>query len=435
MLDALLEGKSNAEIADALGISQDGAKWHVGQLLGETGLDDRRELADWWRSQRERVEARGFLGGLLGLGARLAMAAPVVALAVWLVAYDPLHVGRGPEASASLPAATAPATATALPSPAPSVTPAPAGAWIFDLRSGIVTPIYTANFNMRWLDEGHLLTQAGSRPIVVDSAGAVVRELPANAAAMAFPGKDGKVLLLDNPTFQFSELDIATGQQRPLVALGPPPTATRSVSSRTWAISPAGDLLALAEAKEDGEFAIEVMRMDGSGRTTVWAEPPDAAVGSIVWSPDSSRLLVILTARRAQTPGAVEEPREALVIDPAGRVLLRQPTDSRDARWLGSSSVYFPNGAGAAQGARLTAVIDVPGGAIAPGTPSAGLLCFSPDGRYAVYANTASGRAAGHRVVDLRGGQTVLENPTRTEVSACDWTPDSTRVVLSFGGK
>ncbi len=65
-------------------------------------------------------------------------------------------------------------------------------------------------------------------------------------------------------------------------------------------------------------------------------------------------------------------------------------------------------------------------------------MCRSPDGRYGVYADATSGpagRRQTHRVVELGTGTVVLESPTRTEIGACDWTSDSRRVVLSFGGK
>jgi DNA-binding CsgD family transcriptional regulator len=54
VLDAVTENKTNAEIAALLGITLNGAKWHVGELLGKTGLRDRQELASWWLTQRER---------------------------------------------------------------------------------------------------------------------------------------------------------------------------------------------------------------------------------------------------------------------------------------------------------------------------------------------------------------------------------------------
>ena len=43
-----MAGRTNAEIGQALGISADGVKWYVGELLLETGLANRRELASWW---------------------------------------------------------------------------------------------------------------------------------------------------------------------------------------------------------------------------------------------------------------------------------------------------------------------------------------------------------------------------------------------------
>ena len=54
VLDLLAEDNTNAEIAERLGVTVDGVKWHVGELLGETGLEDRRALAAWWKEDRER---------------------------------------------------------------------------------------------------------------------------------------------------------------------------------------------------------------------------------------------------------------------------------------------------------------------------------------------------------------------------------------------
>jgi murein DD-endopeptidase MepM/ murein hydrolase activator NlpD len=45
------EGKTNPEIADALGISLDGAKYHVSELLGRLGLERREEIAAWYWAQ------------------------------------------------------------------------------------------------------------------------------------------------------------------------------------------------------------------------------------------------------------------------------------------------------------------------------------------------------------------------------------------------
>jgi DNA-binding CsgD family transcriptional regulator len=57
VLDALVEGKTNFEIAELLGITLDGAKWHVGEMLSLTGLTDRQALAQWWRQGRNRKQS------------------------------------------------------------------------------------------------------------------------------------------------------------------------------------------------------------------------------------------------------------------------------------------------------------------------------------------------------------------------------------------
>jgi DNA-binding CsgD family transcriptional regulator len=61
VLDLLAEGKTNAEIADRLGITADGVKWHISELLGETGLADRQALARWWVEERAQRRQPAFL--------------------------------------------------------------------------------------------------------------------------------------------------------------------------------------------------------------------------------------------------------------------------------------------------------------------------------------------------------------------------------------
>ena len=58
ILDALIQGRTNAEIGRAVGISADGVKWYVSQFLLETGLTNRRELAGWWRERRLELLSR-----------------------------------------------------------------------------------------------------------------------------------------------------------------------------------------------------------------------------------------------------------------------------------------------------------------------------------------------------------------------------------------
>jgi len=61
VLEGVAAGKSNGVIAGELGITLDGVKWHVSELLGETGLASRQELAEWYRRQTPARAAPAFL--------------------------------------------------------------------------------------------------------------------------------------------------------------------------------------------------------------------------------------------------------------------------------------------------------------------------------------------------------------------------------------
>ena len=55
VLDLLVAGKSNKEIAEALGISLDGAKWHLREIFAKLGVGSREEAAAYWRAQESGV--------------------------------------------------------------------------------------------------------------------------------------------------------------------------------------------------------------------------------------------------------------------------------------------------------------------------------------------------------------------------------------------
>jgi len=52
ILGLIERGHTNREIADLLGLSIDGAKWNVSEILTKLGLDSREEAAEYWRSRR-----------------------------------------------------------------------------------------------------------------------------------------------------------------------------------------------------------------------------------------------------------------------------------------------------------------------------------------------------------------------------------------------
>ena len=68
VLDLLVAGKTNGEIGETLGMTLDGAKWNVGEILGKLGLESREQAAEYWRWRARRTNRVPAMRGLLGLG-------------------------------------------------------------------------------------------------------------------------------------------------------------------------------------------------------------------------------------------------------------------------------------------------------------------------------------------------------------------------------
>ena len=65
VLALVREGLTNEQIASRLGISRDGVKYHVSEILGKLGMEDRIEAARWYdRQTRQRAGLFGWFGGL-----------------------------------------------------------------------------------------------------------------------------------------------------------------------------------------------------------------------------------------------------------------------------------------------------------------------------------------------------------------------------------
>lgn len=68
VLDLLAAGKTNPQIAEELGISLDGAKWHVSEVLFRLGVTTREEAAAAWGESRSAERKRRFaIAGVYGL--------------------------------------------------------------------------------------------------------------------------------------------------------------------------------------------------------------------------------------------------------------------------------------------------------------------------------------------------------------------------------
>lgn len=100
ILELILAGKTNDEIAAEVQISVAGVKWHVHQMLAETGLSDRQELARWWMDERD---SRPALVPLFALARPFWPAIPVAgALSLLLVAIlAPNAAGNRPDSIAA----------------------------------------------------------------------------------------------------------------------------------------------------------------------------------------------------------------------------------------------------------------------------------------------------------------------------------------------
>lgn len=132
VIELMAKGKTNAQIGDALGISLDGAKWHVGEILSVLGVDTREQAVVVWR-ERARLDRRvgraaraiSPIAGLklIGAGAATVLVAGTAA-GVWLL------LANGSDDSSSMPDASPSATAEATSAPStatPTWTPFVAG--------------------------------------------------------------------------------------------------------------------------------------------------------------------------------------------------------------------------------------------------------------------------------------------------------------------
>lgn len=84
VLRLIARGETNGQIAERLGISLAGAKWHVSEIIGRLGVESREEAADVWREHRRLGRKVARLGGVLAVpkaGWMAVSAAALVAVA------------------------------------------------------------------------------------------------------------------------------------------------------------------------------------------------------------------------------------------------------------------------------------------------------------------------------------------------------------------
>jgi DNA-binding CsgD family transcriptional regulator len=111
VLRLIAAGKTNPEIGEALGISLDGAKWHVREIMAKLDVSTREEAGEWWqaheglrsrvaRALRSIVPASLWLRVGLGVAVVGGGAAVVIGL-VTLGGFGSSQKGAGPPGSAT----------------------------------------------------------------------------------------------------------------------------------------------------------------------------------------------------------------------------------------------------------------------------------------------------------------------------------------------
>jgi DNA-binding CsgD family transcriptional regulator len=88
----IASGKTNFEVAQTLGITLDGAKWHLREIMARFGCDTREEAVAIWKSRRPKTARRLLAPAawkVVGVGAAALAGAAIIALVVASRATDP----------------------------------------------------------------------------------------------------------------------------------------------------------------------------------------------------------------------------------------------------------------------------------------------------------------------------------------------------------
>ncbi len=114
VLDLIGRGRTNYEIAQKLGISLDGAKWHVREVLARLGVDSREQAAARWKHERSWLSrTRGAFVGLLHAAPIRVALIGTTAAAVSIAVAGAIYIGRGDDTPADPIQSPTPATAVA----------------------------------------------------------------------------------------------------------------------------------------------------------------------------------------------------------------------------------------------------------------------------------------------------------------------------------
>ena len=131
VMELIARGFTNPQIAEKLGITLDGAKWHVREILTKVGAENREEAVAWWRrehrpSQRLQRAARVLVSATV-LRIAAGVAVVVIAGVLGTLALIALKDDEPPAAADNTATAAATATATTDTTPTPIAPPTTVG--------------------------------------------------------------------------------------------------------------------------------------------------------------------------------------------------------------------------------------------------------------------------------------------------------------------
>jgi DNA-binding CsgD family transcriptional regulator len=349
ILDALLGGQTNAEIAVRLRLSPETVKWHISELLAETGFADRHALASWWRSNRSRHQERR---GLFVPAGALRFAPLLVALlvaAVTLRLVLPSHDENRASEAASPPEEPTTATESAVGLPSSLA----AAAWVFDIGQGTAQPVPVSVWAAQWYEPGKtLLAKAGTAiQVIVDLNGKALAQFAQEDENDPYISIDATALYGSGALLwrwrdrTLSRYDSAADAERLLLTLQP----SAEHRHTDFEVSPDRTRIAYTQVNADTTSLI-VADMDGGNQVTLLSRPARDEVYFDGWSPDGSALLVFAGTRKdCRRPIEFDlctiVDASSLVLDLAGNVLWQQAGTHWQVQWAGPDHLLIQDGA------------------------------------------------------------------------------------------
>ena len=308
VMTLLREGLTNREIAERLGISLNGARYHVSEILSKLGVSTREEAARWQQEQSPQGRRWRF-GGLLTPGALFkAVAGATVSVAVVglvLLALGVIAMDQRDEES-NVPSTEA--TVTLPPGPMGKLVYVDDGdIWTKQLPDGTPQRLTTdgRSFAPRWSPSGEWIlfekpvTRGSAETYVIREDGTSLRRILALPWGKAtWSPVDDRLAYIEAERLVVEDAD---GGNR-VTLVDRPPQERFTVSTLRW--SPDGQWVAYALQQAMANptafdccgrayVGLWASRADGSEHRELLADsgPPRAGVIVAGWTPDSRQLL------------------------------------------------------------------------------------------------------------------------------------------------